>query len=108
MQVDPIKPALKVPGTKRLKLIYDRPLSNFAFEFNLRRYDVDGGVSSGALLGEYANLKARSKSHQRRAQGLPLTVEEKFDVFYRATASKEATQRQLEVTFEAWTYTRSR
>ena len=40
MQVDPIKPALKTPGTKRLKLIYDGPLSNFAFKlFNLRRYN---------------------------------------------------------------------
>ena len=38
MQVDPIKPALKAPGTKRLELIYDGPLSNFAFKFNLRRY----------------------------------------------------------------------
>ena len=36
MQVDPIKPTLKAPGTKRLKLGYDKLLSNFAFEFNLR------------------------------------------------------------------------
>ena len=28
VQVDPIKPALKAPGTKRLELIYDGPLSN--------------------------------------------------------------------------------
>ena len=38
MQIDPIKPALTAPGTKRLKLKYDEPLSNFAFNFNLRRY----------------------------------------------------------------------
>ena len=38
VQVDPIQPALKAPGTERLKLIYDGPLSNFAFKFNLRRY----------------------------------------------------------------------
>jgi hypothetical protein len=38
VQVDPIKPALKAPGAKRLELIYDGPLSNFAFDFNLRRY----------------------------------------------------------------------
>ena len=55
MQVDPTKPKLKPPGTKRLKLkcdvpkskppgvkclkpIRDDPLSNFAFNFNLRRY----------------------------------------------------------------------
>jgi len=40
VQVDPIKPALNAPGTKRLKLMYDGALSNFAFNFNLRRYSV--------------------------------------------------------------------
>jgi hypothetical protein len=38
VQVDPTEPKLKAPGTKRLKLKYDGPLSNFAFKFNLRRY----------------------------------------------------------------------
>ena len=38
VQVVPIKPTLKPPGTKRLKLKYDELLSNFAFNFNLRRY----------------------------------------------------------------------
>jgi hypothetical protein len=38
VQVDPIKPALKAAGTKRLKLKYDAPVSSFAFNFNLRRY----------------------------------------------------------------------
>ena len=38
MQVDPIKPKIKPPGTKPLKLDFNEPLSNFAFEFNLRRY----------------------------------------------------------------------
>ena len=37
MQVDPIKPVLKAPGTKCSILKYDQPLSNFAFKFNLRR-----------------------------------------------------------------------
>jgi hypothetical protein len=37
VQVDPIKPKLKPPGTTPLKLQYDEPLSSFAFEFNLRR-----------------------------------------------------------------------
>jgi hypothetical protein len=40
VQVDPIKPTLKAPGTKRLKLDYDEPLSEFAFKFNLRRYNT--------------------------------------------------------------------
>ena len=38
MQLDPIRPKLKAPGTKRLKLKSDELLSNFAFKFNLRRY----------------------------------------------------------------------
>jgi hypothetical protein len=38
VQVDPIKPKLKPPGITRLKLIYDVPVSNFAFKFNLRHY----------------------------------------------------------------------
>jgi len=38
VQVDPIKPTLKAPGTKRLTQKCDESLSNFAFNFNLRRY----------------------------------------------------------------------
>jgi len=38
VQVDPIKPKLKPPGTKRLKLKCDVLLSTFAFKYNLRRY----------------------------------------------------------------------
>jgi hypothetical protein len=38
VQVDPMNPALKAPGTTRLNLQYDVLLSIFAFNFNLRRY----------------------------------------------------------------------
>jgi len=38
VQFDPIMPTLKAPGNQLLKLIYAKPLLNFAFEFNLRRY----------------------------------------------------------------------
>ena len=41
MQVAPIRPTLKAPGTQRFKLKYDQLLSillEFAFKFNLRRY----------------------------------------------------------------------
>ena len=41
MQVDPIKSTLKAPGIKLLKLEHDKPLSNFAFKFNLRRYNTE-------------------------------------------------------------------
>ena len=35
-------PVLKASGTKRLKLKRDEPLSNFAFNSNLRGYIVEG------------------------------------------------------------------
>ena len=38
VQVEPIKPTSTAPGTKCLKLNYDELLSNFAFNFDLRRY----------------------------------------------------------------------
>jgi len=53
VQVEPIKPTLKAPGTKRLKLKYDKLFSSFAFYFNLRRYSmaIDGveATSAGQL-----------------------------------------------------------
>jgi len=62
MQVEPMKPVLKAPGTKRLKLNHDEPLLNFAFNFNLRRYSqgarrrgrlpaVRGGGGGGQCAG---------------------------------------------------------
>ena len=47
MQVDPIKPTLKPPGMKRLKLKHDGLLSSFAFKFNLRRYTEECGRICG-------------------------------------------------------------
>ena len=41
VQVAPIKPKLKPPGTKRLKLKCDILLSTSAFKFNLRRHTED-------------------------------------------------------------------
>jgi len=40
VQADPMKPTVKAPRAKRLKLSYDEPPSNFAFQFNLRRYST--------------------------------------------------------------------
>ena len=52
MRVDPIKPKLKPPGTKRLILKCDTLLSTSAFKFHLRRYTAVGSLSSrGVLLG---------------------------------------------------------
>jgi hypothetical protein len=33
VQVEPIKPTLKAPVSERVKLKFDEPLSNFAFNF---------------------------------------------------------------------------
>jgi hypothetical protein len=54
VQVAPIKPTLKLPGTKRLKPICVDPLSNFAFKFNLRRY------TSGRTGGSSATFSPRT------------------------------------------------
>ena len=40
VQVDPINPKLKPPGTKRLKLYCDIQFSSCAFTFNLSRYNL--------------------------------------------------------------------
>jgi hypothetical protein len=42
VQVEPMKPKLKPPGTERLTLERDELLSNFAFKFNLCRYSSEG------------------------------------------------------------------
>jgi len=38
VQVDPMKPKFKPPGTRRLKLKFDTLLSTSGLKFNLRRY----------------------------------------------------------------------
>ena len=47
LQLDPIKPMLKAPATKRLKLEYDKLASSFTFNCNLRRYTASHAASSG-------------------------------------------------------------
>ena len=37
VQVEPMEPMLKAPGTKRLKLLYVESPLKFAFKVNLRR-----------------------------------------------------------------------
>jgi hypothetical protein len=54
VQVDPIKPNLTPPGTKRLKPYYYDPPSNFAFNFNLRRYDEEDRLKTvDAFLSDF-------------------------------------------------------
>ena len=46
VQVDPINPKLKAPGTERLKLKYNNLLSTSGFKFNLRRYNWGGATAT--------------------------------------------------------------
>jgi hypothetical protein len=46
VQVDPMKPKLKPPGTKRLKLNCEIMFSISAFKYNLRRYVMAGQFPS--------------------------------------------------------------
>jgi hypothetical protein len=50
VQVVSIKPKLKPPGNKRLKLTCGVLLSHFAFKFNLRRYSKAGAPDLARLL----------------------------------------------------------
>jgi len=63
VQVDPIKPALQPPGTKRLKLEHDEMLSKFTFKSNLRSFNQaelwlgaspDGLIAAPATTGAEA------------------------------------------------------
>jgi hypothetical protein len=44
-----MKSMLKVPGTQRLKLTCDKPLSIFAFKFKLRRFNVVSKVAKATV-----------------------------------------------------------
>jgi len=61
VQVDPVNPKLKAPGTKRLKLNYGGPLSISGFKINLSRYtkvNADfGSIFSTLLTGTSAKLE---------------------------------------------------
>jgi len=56
-----MKPMLKAPGTKRLKLTCDILLSRFAFEFNLRGYN-EGLVHGRA---SYSSTSRLNLSHEQ-------------------------------------------
>jgi len=62
VQIDPIKPTLKAPGIKLLKLKCDDPRSNFAFTFNLRRYTQERS---------WRQLRRRRRRRRRRQPRRP-------------------------------------
>jgi len=56
VQVDPIKPTLKAPGSKKLILKHDQLVSNLGFDFNLRRFNVASLLADGTRLARPASL----------------------------------------------------
>jgi len=56
VQVDPIKPTLKAPGSERLKLNCDILPPTSAFKSNLRRYTVAGAALSREDVVERCSL----------------------------------------------------
>ena len=70
MQVDPSKPTLKAPGTKRLKLRDDDPLSCFGFNFILRRYTkvpVVHGMDEAEMVLRMGSLASADQLSSARA-----------------------------------------
>jgi hypothetical protein len=63
VQVDPIKPKLKPPGTKPLKPRWDVLLSTSAFEFKLRRYTTDEEVP-GVTMAKLHKMLREAGPHQ--------------------------------------------
>ena len=68
MQVDPIKPTFKAPGSKRLKQEYNESHSNFAFKFNLRHYNTGAQVRLTAVPVDQAVVGA--PGHNNTGRGL--------------------------------------
>jgi len=74
-----MKPTLKAPGSKRLKLKYDGPLSNFGFNFNLHRYtkekEHDRPISLPGIVSEAAPRHERSPRHLPHCMDTPSFIE---------------------------------
>ena len=71
MQVAPIEPTVKPPGTNFLTLKYDEPLSTFAFDSNLRHYNEAAfelwlGIGEIAKGGMKGNLMYDTTVFSRR------------------------------------------
>jgi hypothetical protein len=58
-----MKPKLKPPGTKRLKLNRDTLLSTSAFKFNLRRYSL--AVAGACALQDFGEAAAVAGAYTR-------------------------------------------
>ena len=64
VQVDPIKPTLKAPGSMLSKLSYDGPVSIFAFNFNLHRYTTGSYDGLARIWDTQGNLVNSLDQHK--------------------------------------------
>ena len=74
MQVDPVKPTLKAPGTERLKVKHEEVLSNFGFTFNLRHYNLVNDAAmppSDAADIAYAHQYLRKTTNLTNCHAVP-------------------------------------
>ena len=74
VQVDPIKPKLKAPGTKRLKLNCGMLLSTCGFKFSLRCYTKGHAAASNNLALCYEEGRGVPEQSLDRARGQGLTL----------------------------------
>ena len=63
MQIDPVKPMLNQPESKRLKLKCDKLLSTIGFNFNLRRHTK--GAENAALRERNGVLESEAGAYTR-------------------------------------------
>jgi len=88
VQVDPLKPTLKAPGTKRLKVEFDELLSSFAFNFNLRRYNEE--EETPACPPDTTLEEAETMAHNGEACALvPQVKHESYQVFKFVGSAEE-------------------
>ena len=70
MQVDPFKPTLKAPGTKRLKLKYEKLVSNPGFKLKMRRFSkADDAVREMELKHMIAAEELEAGAYTRPLSG---------------------------------------
>jgi len=87
VQVDPIKPKLKPPGTNCLTLKCDKLLSTSAFKFNLRRYNL---ASRASPVRSRAAALAHAVKQQQRSQAASSSTSASAAASLGATATAAA------------------
>jgi hypothetical protein len=82
VQVAPIKPTLKAPGTKLLELQYDELLSSCAFNLNLRRYGKAKKLVKSRP-PDKGFVQWKEENFRQKQSGLPETLESSFAVSHQ-------------------------